>query len=117
MQSQSDRDARIRDRAYQIWLSQGRRHGQHDAHWQQAEREIQAEEVSTGGRKAGAAKPARSKTKPPVASEASPVTVSRARAKDDAAAKKPRTGAAAAVSDAAAPARRGQQHAPAKSST
>ena len=57
MQSQSDRDARIRDRAYQIWLSEGRPHGHDEAHWQQAEREIAAEE---GGAADAKKTPARS---------------------------------------------------------
>jgi hypothetical protein len=114
---QSDRDARIKDRAYQIWLSEGRRHGQHDAHWQQAEREIAAEEAPSGGRKASPAGPARTRAKLPVTREASPVTVSKARARDEAAAKKPRTRSAAATgSDAAAPARRGRQRASTESS-
>ena len=96
MQSQSDRDARIRDRAYRIWDREGRPHGHDNAHWRQAEREIEAEEA--GGKKA----PARSTRakKAPVTSDASPPAVSRARAKDTAAAKKPRTrGAAAANAD------------------
>ena len=77
---QSDRDARIRERAYQIWVSEGRRHGLHEAHWQQAEREIEAEEAA-GGTKSPT-RPARARAKPPVTSEASPVTVSKAEARD-----------------------------------
>jgi hypothetical protein len=95
----SDRDARIRQRAYQIWHKEGRRHGSHDAHWRQAEREIAAEDAALGSKKDGAA---RSKATPPVASEATPVIVSGARAKDAAAAKQP------------PPARRGRQRAPAE---
>ena len=90
MHAPSDRDARIRDRAYQIWLGEGRRHGHHDAHWQQAEREIAAEE-------AGAAGATRTTAKPPVASEADPPTVSRARAKNEAATKTTRSRAATAA--------------------
>jgi hypothetical protein len=96
MPSQSDRDARIRDRAYQIWDREGRRHGQDEAHWQQAKREIEAEEATAAaGRKA----PGRSTRarKAPVASEANPPSVSRARAKDEAAAKSRRTRAAVAA--------------------
>ena len=52
---QSDRHTRNKDRAYHIWLSEGRPHGKHDDHWHRAEREIAAEE----GPAAGAAKPAR----------------------------------------------------------
>jgi len=84
MQSQSDRDARIRDRAYQIWLSEGRPHGHDEAHWRQAAREIEAEEAAAAGAKQA-----------PVTSEASPPTVSRARTKDEATATKPRSPAVA----------------------
>ena len=95
MQSQSDRDARIRDRAYQIWLTEGRRHGHHDTHWQQAEREIAAEEAAAAnGKKPGSARPSGARAKP-ATSEANPVTVGRAPAKGDTAAKKPRARSAA----------------------
>ena len=97
MQSQADRDARIRDRAYQIWLSEGRRHGRDEAHWQQAVREIEAEERASPGARKAPARSSGSRTKPPVTSEADPRTVSRARAKNEAAAKKPRPRAAAAA--------------------
>ena len=96
MQSQADRDARIRDRAYQIWLSEGRRHGHDEAHWQQAVREIEAEEAGPSGGKKAFTRATRAK-KAPVTSEANPTTVSRARAKDETEAKKPRTRAAAAA--------------------
>jgi hypothetical protein len=42
---QSDRQERISERAYQIWLAEGRGHGRHDEHWQRAEREIAEEEL------------------------------------------------------------------------
>ena len=61
MQSQSDRDAKIRDRAYRIWLSQGRPDGHDTAHWQQAQREIEAEEAGSAGGKPAPARPARPK--------------------------------------------------------
>jgi len=86
MQSQSDRDARIRDRAYQIWLSEGRPHGRDEAHWQQAERDIETEEAASAGAE-----------RAPVTTEASPPTVSRARTKDEATAKKTRSPAAVAA--------------------
>jgi hypothetical protein len=97
MQSQADRDARIRDRAYQIWLSEGRRHGHDEAHWQQAQREIEAEEAAAPGATKASARFTQSRTTVPVTSEADPPTVSRARAKNDTAARKPRTRAAAAA--------------------
>lgn len=50
---QTDRDARIRERAYQIWLTEGRVEGKQDDHWHRAEREIAAEEASTAGGEAG----------------------------------------------------------------
>ena len=37
---QSDRRATIRERAYQIWLEEGRVDGRHEEHWQRAEREL-----------------------------------------------------------------------------
>ena len=49
----SDREERIKERAYAIWLAEGRVHGKHQDHWHQAEREIAAEE--TGSEPAGAA--------------------------------------------------------------
>jgi hypothetical protein len=98
MQSQSDRDSRVRDRAYRIWLSQGRPDGHDAAHWHQAQREIEAEDAGSAGGKPAPARPARPK-KAPVTSEARPPTVSRARADDETAANKshtrPATGARA----------------------
>jgi hypothetical protein len=42
---QSDRHERISERAYQIWIAEGRSQGRHDEHWQRAEREIAEEEL------------------------------------------------------------------------
>jgi Protein of unknown function (DUF2934) len=42
---QSDRQERISERAYQIWIAEGRIHGRHDEHWQRAEHEIAEEEL------------------------------------------------------------------------
>ena len=42
---QSDRHERITERAYQIWVAEGRVHGRHAEHWQRAEREIAEEEL------------------------------------------------------------------------
>ncbi len=36
----SDREAKIKERAYQIWIEQGQPHGRSDDHWNQALREI-----------------------------------------------------------------------------
>ena len=43
----SDREERIRQRAYAIWQSEGHGHGQHEDHWHRAEREIAAEEAGS----------------------------------------------------------------------
>jgi Protein of unknown function (DUF2934) len=71
----SDREERIRQRAYALWQSEGHRHGRHEDHWRRAEREIAAEEAGPDGppRRAGrprkataeksvAARPARSRS-------------------------------------------------------
>jgi hypothetical protein len=36
----SDREARIRERAYAIWVAEGRPNGKHEDHWQRAAQEI-----------------------------------------------------------------------------
>ena len=51
----SDREERIKERAYAIWLAEGRVHGRHQDHWHRAEREIAAEE--TAGQAAGGGAP------------------------------------------------------------
>ena len=60
---QSDRQARISERAHQIWVAEGHGHGRHDEHWRRAEREIAAEELraaaALANRAAGAAKTTR----------------------------------------------------------
>ena len=43
-QMAEDRNARIRERAYHIWLEEGQPHGRHDEHWHRAERELIEEE-------------------------------------------------------------------------
>ena len=43
----SDREERIRQRAYAIWQSEGHGHGRHEDHWHRAEREIAAEEAGS----------------------------------------------------------------------
>jgi hypothetical protein len=37
-------EERVRQRAHKIWEKAGRPDGQHDSHWEQARREIEAEE-------------------------------------------------------------------------
>ena len=67
---QSDRHERITQRAYLIWVAEGRVHGEHDEHWRRAEREIAEEELRVAGalanRAAGAADPSR--RRPPATS-------------------------------------------------
>src|SRR6202035_3590539 len=55
----SDREERIKERAYAIWLAEGRVHGHHQEHWHRAEREIAAEE--TVGQAAGGETPRRTR--------------------------------------------------------
>ena len=45
----ADRNARIEERAYHLWLEEGRPHGRHDEHWHRAERELIEEEASRRG--------------------------------------------------------------------
>jgi DUF2934 family protein len=40
----ADRNARIQERAYHLWLEEGQPHGRHDEHWHRAERELIEEE-------------------------------------------------------------------------
>lgn len=42
----ADRNTRIRERAYHLWLEEGRPHGRHDEHWRCAERELAEQERS-----------------------------------------------------------------------
>ena len=45
----SDREERIKQRAYELWQSEGHGHGRHEDHWHRAEREIAAEAAGPGG--------------------------------------------------------------------
>ena len=40
----SEREQRVKDRAYAIWEQEGRSDGQHQEHWVWAEAEVSAEE-------------------------------------------------------------------------
>lgn len=42
----SDRDSRVRERAYQRWEAEGRPAGRHDDHWHEAAREVDGEDRS-----------------------------------------------------------------------
>lgn len=71
---ESNREQRIRQRAYEIWEREGRPHGRDAEHWQQAAAEIDAETVP-----AGAEAPSRQQTGPsPAPPEASQPRRSRA---------------------------------------
>jgi hypothetical protein len=62
-----DRQERIRKRAHAIWESHGRPHGSDREHWEQATREIDAQDASAKSKKPAAAKAA---PKPKVAVKA-----------------------------------------------
>ena len=59
----SDREERIRQRAYALWQSEGHRHGRHEDHWHRAEREIAAEEAGPGGAPRRASRPQKTASK------------------------------------------------------
>ena len=87
----SEREALIRDRAYAIWLSEGRPLGRQDEHWRRAEAQIGDEEAA---RDAAA----------PWAASLAPQTQASAKSRGTA---KPR-----AAHTAASPARRGRARKP-----
>jgi hypothetical protein len=41
---ESETERRVRERAYEIWLREGKPHGRHAQHWEAAQAEIAAEE-------------------------------------------------------------------------
>jgi hypothetical protein len=101
---QSDRQQRITERAYQIWVAEGRVHGKDHEHWHRAEREIAEEE-----RRVAAA----------LANRAAGTAATKARRPRQAAAAKTAGTKAAAKSRAtpAAPARRAGRRTPSGSSS
>ena len=71
----SNREERVKQRAYELWQTEGHGHGRHEDHWHRAEREIAAEEAGPDGaprrtsrprkaasEKSAAATPARSRS-------------------------------------------------------
>jgi len=52
-----DQEARIRERAYEIWVREGRPHGRDAEHWQKAQAEIAAESGAVADRAAAGSKP------------------------------------------------------------
>jgi len=65
----SDKEARIRERAYEIWVREGRPHGMSAEHWQKAEAEIAAESGAVADRAAAGSKP---RTEAPSAAPVAP---------------------------------------------
>ena len=86
----SDRDARIRERAYRIWDAEGRVEGKQDEHWARAEEEIDAEDAASPDAPSApqTKRAATARASAPVTGEAKPRTISEAREKDEAAAPK-----------------------------
>lgn len=83
---ESEKEKRIRDRAYEIWEREGQPAGRHDEHWRQAEAELAAETQSEEGAAAAGNKPASdpadtSTAKPVPAAPAAPARRSRAASK------------------------------------
>lgn len=54
---ESEKEARIRERAYEIWVREGQPHGRDAEHWQMAEAEISAESEAVADRAAAGSKP------------------------------------------------------------
>ena len=54
---ESDREKRVRERAYQIWQRHGEPHGRADEHWAQAEAEIELEHEIAADHAAAGQKP------------------------------------------------------------
>ena len=59
-----DREERIRQRAHELWEREGRPHGRHDDHWQQAREEIDAEALQMDSMKGVSADPAQDSPAP-----------------------------------------------------
>jgi hypothetical protein len=55
----SDREERIRQRAYAIWQAEGHQHGRDEDHWHRAEREIAAEDAEMSKAPRRASRPAK----------------------------------------------------------
>ena len=54
---EQDKEARIRERAYEIWVREGRPHGRDAEHWQKAAAEISAESHAAADHAAACSKP------------------------------------------------------------
>lgn len=76
MTNGSEKQDLIRKKAYAIWETEGRPHGQDERHWQQAEAEIEtsAPAATPATRKAAATKAAAAKPASPKTAAAKPAT-------------------------------------------
>lgn len=68
----SDKEARIRERAYEIWVREGRPHGRDAEHWRKAEAEITAGEQAAATSKPPADVPGDAPLAPGPAAGAAP---------------------------------------------
>ncbi len=60
----TDREDKIRQRAYGIWEAEGYPHGRHEDHWRRALSEVEVEPAAAGPANATAAKPALAEAAP-----------------------------------------------------
>jgi Protein of unknown function (DUF2934) len=67
-----DKEARIRERAYEIWVNEGRPHGRDAEHWQRAAAEINAESGAVADPAAAGSKPRTEAPSPPSVAPSAP---------------------------------------------
>ena len=106
-----DRDERIRQRAHELWEREGRPHGRHDDHWQQAREEIDAEALQMDSMKGVSADPAQDSRAPkrrgrPAKSDATEAAAGTAPSAPKSRSPRKLTDAVAQPGDAPAPTRR-----------
>ena len=99
-----DQEERIRQRAHELWEREGRPHGRHDNHWQQARDEIEAESLQMESMKGVSADPTQDSPAPSPKRRARPAKAEGSAA--DPSAPKRRKPAAESTQPDAAPARR-----------
>lgn len=73
----SDREARVRERAHQLWEQEGRPHGRDADHWDQATREVDAQDSAAPPEKKA---PRARKSAPKSAAGAAPAPARKKRA-------------------------------------
>jgi hypothetical protein len=69
----SETERRIRERAYEIWVKEGRQHGRDAEHWEQARAEILAEADAAQTHAGGPETPPRPQSAPPPAASDAPL--------------------------------------------